>query len=532
MTGLRLARRRPAVRRPASSPVPPWPLSRIIGGAVIVMTVFLLAAVVTGGLALAHLSNERQRIETTIDPAALEAQELYSALLNQETGVRGYALSGQPAFLTPYTEGRATEQAVVAQIRKLLPQLPAASAADLTQTLTQADDWRTRYAEPTIKQIQAGGKPVVSPEILAGKAQFDALRGKFATFEAGISDSRRQALSSLNRAADELEVTLVVIAIGLAVVVAGLAIVLRATAIRPVHVLAAEARRVADGDFGHEVASNGPREIRGLGADVNSMRTRILRELSAVREANEALAEHATELQRSNSELEQFAYVASHDLQEPLRKVTSFCQLLQRRYGGQLDERADQYIEFAVDGAKRMQVLINDLLAFSRVGRSGQELGPVACDKALAAAQANLSAQVDQAGAVIEAEPLPTVRAQFTLLTVVFQNLLGNALKFRGELPPRIEVRAAREGAFWTFSVTDNGIGVAPEYADRVFLIFQRLHDRAAYPGTGIGLAVTRKIVEYFGGRIWLDTSVAAGARFCFTVPALTEDEGTDGLPG
>ena len=259
------------------------------------------------------------------------------------------------------------------------------------------------------------------------------------------------------------------------------------------------------------------------------MRARILRELSAVREANEALAAHAAELQRSNAELEQFAYVASHDLQEPLRKVTSFCQLLQRRYGGQLDEKADQYIEFAVDGAKRMQVLINDLLAFSRVGRSGQDLGPVACDAALAGATANLSAQIGQAGAVIEAGPLPAVRAQLTLMTVVFQNLLSNALKFKGEQPPRIDVTADRDGAFWSFSVTDNGIGIEPQYADRVFLIFQRLHDRAAYPGTGIGLAMCRKIIEYFGGRIWLDTGVADGARFCFTVPALTDDEGTDG---
>jgi light-regulated signal transduction histidine kinase (bacteriophytochrome) len=282
------------------------------------------------------------------------------------------------------------------------------------------------------------------------------------------------------------------------------------------------------------VAQAGPREIRGLAADVNSMRERILRELSAVQEANESLAAHAVELQRSNSELEQFAYVASHDLQEPLRKVTSFCQLLQRRYGGQIDEKADQYIEFAVDGAKRMQVLINDLLAFSRVGRSLTDLGPVACDTALAGAKANLSAQIEQAGAVIEAGPLPAVRAQPALVTAVFQNLLGNALKFSGELPPRIVVTADRDGAFWSFSVTDNGIGIEPQYADRVFLIFQRLHDRATYPGTGIGLAMCRKIVEYFGGRIWLDTGVAEGARFRFTLPALSDTVpsdkgGTDG---
>jgi signal transduction histidine kinase len=493
------------------------------------MSVFSLAAIVTGALALAHLDDERQRIETTIDPAALAAQQLYSALLNQETGVRGYALSATSDFLTPYKQGMTDEMTAVTQLRKLVPALPAASGTDLTQTLTQAHDWRTRYAQPTIKQIQDSGKPVVSPDILAGKAEFDALRARLNSFEAGVSDARTQALSSLDGASTELHAALLAIAIGLAVVVAGLAAVLRVTAIRPVHVLAAEARRVADGDFGHEVAQSGPREIRGLADDVNTMRVRILQELSAVREANESLAEHATELQRSNAELEQFAYVASHDLQEPLRKVTSFCQLLQRRYGGQLDEKADQYIEFAVDGARRMQVLINDLLAFSRVGRSASELGPVACDAALAAAKANLSAQIGQAGAVIEAGPLPAVRAQLTLLTVVFQNLLGNALKFRGERPPRVVVAAERDGAFWSFSVTDNGIGIEPQYADRVFLIFQRLHDRAAYPGTGIGLAMCRKIIDYFGGRIWLDTAVADGTRFCFTLPVLPDDEGTDG---
>ena len=517
---------RPAGRRPASSP---WPLGRIIGGTVVLMAVLLLAAVVTGALALAHLDNERQRVETTIDPAALAAQQLYSALLNQETGVRGYALSGKPAFLSPYTEGMAAEKTEVAQLRQLTPQLPAVIATDLDQTLTEAREWRARYAQPTIKQIQANGKPVVSPDILAGKAEFDALRVKFATFEADISDARAQALSSLDRASTELHVVLLVIAIGLALVMAGLAVVLRATAIRPVHLLAAEARRVADGDFGHEVARRGPREIRGLATDVNTMRERILRELSAVQAANEALAVRAVELQRSNAELEQFAYVASHDLQEPLRKVTSFCQLLQRRYGGQLDDRADQYIEFAVDGAKRMQVLINDLLAFSRVGRSAADLGPVACDAALAGATANLSAQIDQAGAVIEAGELPVVRAQPTLLTVVFQNLISNALKFRGERPPRIVITAERAGAFWSFSVSDNGIGIEPQYADRVFLIFQRLHDRATYPGTGIGLAMCRKIIDYFGGRIWLDTGVGDGARFCFTIPALSDDEVTDG---
>jgi signal transduction histidine kinase len=522
-----LAGPRPGGRRDPSS----WPLSRIISGAVLLMTLFLVAAVATGAVALAHLESERQRIETTIDPAELAAQQLYSALLNQETGVRGYALSGQQDFLTPYHTGMNDEKAAASQLDKLLPGLPKASATELNGTLSQAHDWRTRYAQPTISQIQASGKPVISPDILAGKADFDALRGKLAVFETGVADARQQALSALDRANAELDAALIGIAIGLAVVVAVLAVVLRAAAIRPVHVLAAEARRVADGDFRHEVAQTGPREIRGLATDVNSMRLRILQELSAVQEANESLADHAAELQRSNAELEQFAYVASHDLQEPLRKVTSFCQLLQRRYAGQLDERADQYIEFAVDGAKRMQVLINDLLAFSRVGRTGSDLSLVGCGAALDRAKANLATQIEQTGAVIDATPLPAVQAHLTLLSVVFQNLLSNALKFRGDQPPRIAVTAERDGATWQFSVSDNGIGIEPQYADRVFVIFQRLHDKAAYPGTGIGLAMCRKIIEYFGGRIWLDTEVADGTTFRFTLPALPNDEGTDGLP-
>jgi CHASE3 domain sensor protein len=239
-----------------------WPLTGILTGAVLLMVAFSVAAVVTGALALAHLNGERGRIETTIDPAELEAQQLYSALLNQETGVRGYALSGDSSFLAPYNQGYAAEQTAVAQLHKLLPQLPANAAADLSQAVAQAHDWRTRYAEPTINQIQTSGKPVVSPDILNGKAEFDALRVKMAAFESDVSSVRKQALASLDRASTELNAVLLAIAIGLAVVVAVLAIVLRATTIRPVHRLAAAARRVADGDFGHEVVTNGPREVR------------------------------------------------------------------------------------------------------------------------------------------------------------------------------------------------------------------------------------------------------------------------------
>jgi len=260
--------------------------------------------------------------------------------------------------------------------------------------------------------------------------------------------------------------------------------------------------------------------------DVNRMRERVLKELSAVRAANTALQARALELEQSNSELEQFAYVASHDLQEPLRKVASFCQLLQRRYIGQLDARADQYIEFAVDGARRMQALIDDLLAFSRVGRLEPEPVLVSCGSALSQARVNLAAEIRATGTVIETDELPFVRAEFSLVTSLFQNLIGNAVKFRSQKPPVVQITATeQDDSFWLFSVADNGIGIDADYAERVFVIFQRLHARSDYDGTGIGLAMCRKIVEHYGGRIWLDTTYQGGANFFFTLPVAPEDE-------
>jgi signal transduction histidine kinase len=327
------------------------------------------------------------------------------------------------------------------------------------------------------------------------------------------------ALAGTHDAGAALDAAFIGVAIGLLLTVVLLALGLRATAIRPLHQLAAQVRRVADGDFELEVTVRGSREVTSLAADVNTMRERILLELSATKEANAVLQAHATELQRSNDELEQFAYVASHDLQEPLRKVASFSQLLQRRYAGKLDARADQYIEFAVDGAKRMQALINDLLAYSRVGRSDREPTLVSSDAALTQARANLAEQIEETGATIETGHLPLVLAELPLLIAVFQNLLSNALKFSGGKPPRVVITVRRDEPFWLFSFSDSGIGIEPEYAERIFVIFQRLQERTAYPGTGIGLAMTRKIIDYFGGRIWLDTTFTDGTRFYFTLP-------------
>jgi light-regulated signal transduction histidine kinase (bacteriophytochrome) len=227
------------------------------------------------------------------------------------------------------------------------------------------------------------------------------------------------------------------------------------------------------------------------------------------------------ELARSNADLEQFAYVASHDLSEPLRKVANFCQLLERQYANELDDRAKQYIGFAVDGAKRMQALIGDLLALSRVGRTTDAFVPVDTGAALDDALANLERQIAESGAGIGRSDMPTVLGDRALLAALFENLVGNAIKYRGVDPPLVVITAVRNpaAAGWEFAVKDNGIGIDPQYRERVFAIFQRLHLRDKYGGTGIGLALCRKIVEFHGGRIWLDTSDGPGATFRFTIP-------------
>ena len=501
-----------------------WPLGRIIGAGMLALAVVLVAAIVVGALALGNLESDRNRVVTTIDPAALHGSQLYTALLNQETGVRGYLLSGQRSFLLPYQTGLADQRAEVTKLDTLLTTLPGARR-DLDRVLASVERWRTDYAAPAIQQVDATGTPQLSFRLQTGKTEFDQIRAPLAQFQAYLATLHKNAVARLSDSATILDVTGISIVVVLLLVVLAIGIALRTAAIRPLTRLAGDARQVAQGDFDHVVDPSGPRELHTLAVDVNRMRERILQELSAVRTANVALESRALDLERSNAELEQFAYVASHDLQEPLRKVASFCQLLQRRYVGQLDARADQYIEFAVDGAKRMQSLIDDLLAFSRVGRTDRKAALIPAANALSQARVNLAAEIRRGGALVENTELPVVRAEMPLLTSLFQNLVGNGIKFRGTEPPRVMVEAVpRDGQFWEFSVTDNGIGIEPEFADRIFVIFQRLHDRASYAGTGIGLAMCRKIVEHYGGTIWLDTSYNGGARFCFTLPVAAEE--------
>ncbi|WP_055695087.1 sensor histidine kinase [Streptomyces prasinopilosus] len=487
-----------------------------VGAAVSLVVLALLGTV--GAWVLGRTQTISDDLVNVRSPALTVAIRLEAAVLNQETGIRGYGLTGMPQFITPYEQGLTEQEASLAELRGLLRD-DRAGLDDLKTVQDAVTDWQEKVARPVAAAPAGSPSPIATRQAEEGKEAFDDVR-------AALSDQQEQLLADRERARDDLMDTMVLrnwVFSAIAAVIAALTILifegLRRGINTPLERLGADARAVAGGDFKHPITPTGPADLRHLGHEIDFMRQRLLRELALSEDTRLRLDAQAADLQRSNAELEQFAYVASHDLQEPLRKVSSFTQLLQRRYGGQLDSRADQYIDFAVDGANRMQTLINDLLDFSRVGRLHNAHQDVDLDKVLERTLSELSVGIEEAGAEITHDPLPSLVADPTQMGMLWQNLISNAVKFRrpGEAP-KIHVTAERDGELWRFTVTDNGIGIAPEYADKVFVIFQRLHTKDTYTGSGIGLAMCKKIVEFHGGTIGVDPDYRDGARIVFTL--------------
>jgi signal transduction histidine kinase len=315
------------------------------------------------------------------------------------------------------------------------------------------------------------------------------------------------------------------VALGATVCALGVAVLLARSLARPLEQMTKAVERFR-GEEALGVALGASGEIGILASAFNSMAAQVRQKNAALqqeiaerRRTERILERRATELERSNAELQQFAYVASHDLQEPLRSIAGYTRLLAKRYQGKLDKEADEFIAFAIAGAERMQELISDLLVYARVGTRGTPPQPADMGVLVHKVIDGMHSALQQWGAEIICEDLPTIHVDQSQLGQLFQNLISNGLKFRAERPPRIHISATQKGADWLFSVADNGIGVEKEFLERIFEMFQRLHERDKYEGSGIGLAIARKVVHRHGGRIWAESELGKGTTFFFTIP-------------
>ncbi len=420
----------------------------------------------------------------------LKLENVLSALKDAETGQRGYLLTGQQSYLEPYnltlktiarqieeletlTAGTPSQQQQVASLKPLV----AAKLAELRETI----GLRKKKGFDTAVQV------VLTNE---GQQLMVQIRKKIQQLQVENNEQLQQRLQTKEK---DVRRSHYLLSGGILLNLVAFYLVYRAIV--------------------REMAKR--RQAEALLKQLNDeLENRVQERTAQLKEANSNLI-------RSNKELEQFAYVASHDLQEPLRAVTSYAQLLARKYQGNLDAKADKYINYLVEGATRMQQLINDLLEFSRVGTRSKELVPTACEVVLSHVLDNLKVAIAESNAVVTHDPLPTVMGDEIQLIQLLQNLISNAIKFHREEPPRVHVKAEQgeKEKEWVFSVRDNGIGMDSEYFERIFTIFQRLHSKSEYPGTGIGLAVCKKIVECHGGRIWLESELGVGTVFYFTLP-------------
>lgn len=514
---------------PSTEPPSGPSLRRRLGGLLVLAAAILLVVVCVSVVALVNVVRFQDEVTNPYFTAVTQADRAYVTLVDAESSVRGYLATGSALSLEAFERSLATEEGGAIHdeptAERIVRSPQVATALDHATRAVQK--WSFEFARPAVEKVRREGPDAVTTdERLEGARLFEDARTATGDYIAVLREVREEKVRSLELWTQVLFGSVVVLVVAAILVGGFLWSVLKRWITDPVSTLAHQVRVVSDGNLRQPVAVQAPGEIGALAVDVEHMRRELVSQVAEIRtsheeveHSHELLAAQAQELARSNRDLEQFAYVASHDLQEPLRKVASFTQLLQKRYGGQLDERADQYIEFAVDGAKRMQRLIQDLLGFSRVGRTGTERVPVDLEKSFAVVLSDLEEKITSTGARVTHDPLPTVRGEKALLEQLFVNLVGNAIKFRDpERTPEVRVAVRALSTEWEFAVCDNGIGIDAQYAERVFVIFQRLHPKDVYEGTGIGLALCKRIVEYHGGRIWIEQTPGGGTTVRFTI--------------
>jgi signal transduction histidine kinase len=475
-------------------------LASNLGLAVLMAAVFLVLL-----LAVLSLRDATGRSEHS-SRVITSVEAVQKSLLDLETGARGFGLTQREDFLEPWRLARRRLPTELANLMSRTADDPR------QQRLARIIAARLRsyladYSAPFVATVRRRpSRAATLARTGEGKRRVDALRRVFARMLA-----TEQSLAAARRHRVDARRTLAIAVVGLGLVACLLFVVAQQLALRrwvlePLDRLGAAAEGLREGDLTARSGLHGPDEVGRVGEAFDDMAG--------------ALQATDGDLRRSNAELEQFAYVASHDLAEPLRVMAGYADLLSRKYADELDERADRYIAGITDGSERMRALIDDLLAYSRAGRRELDFGPVDLNQLLAEVRGDLSVAVGEAEAEVVSDGLPTVTGDASQLRIVLQNLVANAVKFRApDRRPRIEVAAEREDGTWRIEVRDNGIGIAPRHADRVFRMFQRLHTREEYEGTGIGLALCQRVVERHGGRIWAVAGAGPGTTIAFTLP-------------
>ncbi|MFT2721909.1 sensor histidine kinase [Deinococcus sp. A31D244] len=469
-------------------------------------------------------NDQQLRLVSDAQARTLLLNDLNTQISVMENGERGYLITGDPDFLAPYREGDAAFQAAVFALHDL-------SATDLQRTnLARVQSIVVRWQESAARpEIAARSDSLAQAAQLVQRGVGRDLLNEARAIMSVMRTNESARLSAATAASQATLTTVRTLTVG-GLLLSLVLLLLTAyrvtrTVTRSLNDLNAGASELTAGQYQRRMPAMPVRELAQLGEQFDRMASAVQDREQALVESAEALRASNTHLERSNRELEQFAYVASHDLQEPLRTIGSYTELLARRYQGQLDARADQYIAFTTSATQRMKTLIQDLLAYSRVRKAPRATQPVDTAALVRDVLADLEQQILTEQAVIDVQDLPTLNSSPELLRHAFQNLIGNALKFRDpQRPPQVQVSAhRREHAgqdSWVFQVHDNGIGIEPEYHERIFGVFQRLHGMEDYPGSGIGLAVTRSAAEQLGGHLWVDSVPGAGSTFSLALPA------------